>query len=1389
MASANDSKAVELGVRFSSASDGYISGIRFFKGSLNTGVHTGSLWDASGNRLATATFTNETGSGWQEVRFASPVPITANTTYVASYFAPRGRYAFDASYFAVSGVSNGQITVRPTRQGGGGTFAYGGGFPTQSYQDGNYWVDVVFATEAVPPTVTSVTPADQATNVDASSTVKVAFSEAVDPATVSAATFFLKTAAGATVSATVSYDAATRTATLTSSSALSAGTGYAVTVRGGVGTTVVRDLAGNALDADFTSTFTTASVASPPTANAGADKSGNEGSSVSFTGTASGGTGTLTYHWNFGDGGTADGTLTPTHSYADNGTYTVTLTVTDGASQTASDTATVTVSNVAPTASLSNNGPVNAGANVTISFGSQSDVSSADQAAGYRYSYDFDNNGTWEQTDVTSATATTSYATAGSKTVKARIKDKDGGFTDYTTTVIVNGPPTANAGADKTSNEAASVSFTGSASGGVGTLTYHWDFGDGGTANGTLTPSHTYADNGTYTVTLTVTDGASQTASDTATVTVSNVAPTASLSNNGPVYTNGNVTISFAGQTDVSSVDRTAGYRYSYDFDNNGTWEQTDVTTATATTSYATAGNKTVKARDKDKDGGFTDYTTVVSVVGLPTAGAGADKSSNEASSVSFTGTASGGMGTLTYHWDFGDGGTTDGTLTPSHTFADNGVYTVTLTVTDGNNQTASDTATVTVSNIAPTASLSNNGPVYTNGNVTISFAGQTDVSSVDRTAGYRYSYDFDNNGTWEQTDVTTATATTSYATTGNKTVKSRIKDKDGGFTDYTTVVSVVGLPAANAGADKNSNEGSSVSFTGTTTGGIGTLTYHWDFGDGGTANGTLSPNHSFTDNGVYTVTLTVTDGNNQSASDTATVTVSNVAPTATVSNNGPVNTGANVTISFASQNDVSSVDHTAGYRYSYDFDNNGTWEQTDVTTATATTSYASAGSKTVKTRIKDKDGGFTDYTTVVVVTDGTQSPTYYVSPTGNDANNGSSGLPWRTLQKASNMAQPGDTIIVRAGNYNGFAVARSGTAANRITFKADPGAVIDTADTSLGIDVGIIGSGREYITIEGFTFQPKSGQPQWDAAIRFNGGATGGVYRFGNIYRNNVAKLRVGGAAADTYYHTLYASWQDGVLIEGNTIQDGYNSGIYVANSSKNYTVRGNTVSGVGGNGIHNNGDLSAGSPGINKFALIEGNTIFNVGYGMGGQAISFDGVQDSVIRNNLLYNIHAKGISLYNTNGAAGSMRNVIANNTVIMASDGYTPLRLNHNASTTTVFNNIFIAASSTAPWTDSEESGLSGSKFDYNVTFGRAMVGGVVRNDWKTSYGFDAHSISSTAALLFMNPVANDFRLLAASPAINIGIATFNGKSAPATDILGNARPFGLSHDIGAYEFVL
>ncbi|MGE5288238.1 MAG: DUF4082 domain-containing protein [Micromonosporaceae bacterium] len=147
VASANDNSAINIGVKFTTDTSGWIAGIRFYKGASNTGTHVGSLWSSSGTLLAQATFTGESASGWQEVDFSSPVAVTAGTTYVASYFAPSGGYAYDGAAFTSAGVDNPPLhALQSSASGGNGVYLYSGSpaFPANSYNDTNYWVDVVF---------------------------------------------------------------------------------------------------------------------------------------------------------------------------------------------------------------------------------------------------------------------------------------------------------------------------------------------------------------------------------------------------------------------------------------------------------------------------------------------------------------------------------------------------------------------------------------------------------------------------------------------------------------------------------------------------------------------------------------------------------------------------------------------------------------------------------------------------------------------------------------------------------------------------------------------------------------------------------------------------------------------------------------------------------------------------------------------------------------------------------------------------------------------------------------------------------------------------------------------------------------------------------------------
>ena len=155
-AQTTDGNPVELGVKFRVEVSGTITALRFYKGLTNTGTHVGHLWSASGTRLASVTFTGESASGWQEASLSSPVAVSAGTTYVASYHAPNGNYAFDSNFFATAFV-NGPLRATSWSEGGGnGVYAYGASaFPASTYNATNYWVDVVFGDAGEPPDTTA----------------------------------------------------------------------------------------------------------------------------------------------------------------------------------------------------------------------------------------------------------------------------------------------------------------------------------------------------------------------------------------------------------------------------------------------------------------------------------------------------------------------------------------------------------------------------------------------------------------------------------------------------------------------------------------------------------------------------------------------------------------------------------------------------------------------------------------------------------------------------------------------------------------------------------------------------------------------------------------------------------------------------------------------------------------------------------------------------------------------------------------------------------------------------------------------------------------------------------------------------------------------------------
>ena len=199
---------MELGVAFTPTQSGLITGVRFYKGTGNGGTHTGTLWSSTGTALRTVTFTGESSSGWQTATFSTPYEVTVGTTYVVSYLAPQGHYAVTSSFFTADVVS-GPLTAPAS---GNGRYLYGGGFPTNTWQQSNYFVDVLFTlAPPSPPTVTSTAPPAGATGVSTGATISATLSKAPASGT---PTLALTGPSGA-VAGAVSYDSTSLTVTTT----------------------------------------------------------------------------------------------------------------------------------------------------------------------------------------------------------------------------------------------------------------------------------------------------------------------------------------------------------------------------------------------------------------------------------------------------------------------------------------------------------------------------------------------------------------------------------------------------------------------------------------------------------------------------------------------------------------------------------------------------------------------------------------------------------------------------------------------------------------------------------------------------------------------------------------------------------------------------------------------------------------------------------------------------------------------------------------------------------------------------------------------------------------------------------------------------------------------
>jgi 6-phosphogluconolactonase (cycloisomerase 2 family) len=605
----------------------------------------------------------------------------------------------------------------------------------------------------------------------------------------------------------------------------------------------------------------------------------------------------------------------------------------------------------------------------------------------------------------------------------------------------------------------------------------------------------------------------------------------------------------------------------------DGTQSTLDGTATQATHQFATGGNTyTINAATLDQQGNVNPINKNVPVtVGTPTpstlvlgtnATAGTVQENDQVTLTgSFVDPGSAAPHTVLIDW--GSGQTSDTLTLPGGTFtfsaphrylqnlAGNAPYTIHVTVTNSQNASTSSSLALVVDNAAPAGVAFTVSPatINENGSVTLTGGSFTDPGTLDTHTVVV------NWGDNTSSTIQLAAAVTTFGGLTHQYVKSlpgnapytvmAVVTDSGGANGFGTAgVTVDDVVPANVAVQLSSttlNEGDSTTLTGSFTdpGTLDTHTVLIDWGDHTSsavslAAGvfTFSKAHQYLDNlagqpgGSYQVRVTVEDQNNNvSTPATASVTVQNVAPTATLSSNSPVSEAGPVTVTFSNLFDPSPADTQAGFHYSYALTAAGL--ATSYTTATAGASTQltlDEGSTTVFGRIFDKDGGFTDYTTSVTVTDpavvltggftvrategqdsGNQTVATFTDPVPGDAageytatitwGDGQSSAGTVSANADGSFTVQGHHVYAPVGNYQ---VGASITNAGGVTASTQSSAVVaDAALQAVGTSVAAVeGTTTGVVTVATFT-DLGGAQPASDYSARIawgDGGTSAGT-------------------------------------------------------------------------------------------------------------------------------------------------------------------------------------------------------------------------------------------------------------------------------------------------------
>ncbi len=633
----------------------------------------------------------------------------------------------------------------------------------------------------------------------------------------------------------------------------------------------------------------------------------DEGSPVQFTDLSTVYPGYIvSWDWDFAGLGSSS-LQHPEFTFMDNANYLVTLTVTDDDGTTHSVSHTVVIQDLGPSADFSWSPPTpDEGSSVQFT-----DLSTSYPDVIVSWQWDFGGLGTsnLQHPDFT-------FMDDGTYSVTLTVTDDDGTTHSVSYDVVIQdlAPTGEFSWSPPMQDEGSPVSFNDlSTSYPDVIVAWFWDFA--GLGISTLQhPTFTFMDDDTYTVTLTVTDDDGTTHSVPHDITILDLAPLANFSWSPDPQDEGS-SVSF---TDLSTSYPDVIVGWEWDFGDGGT-----STLQNPSHIYGDNDDYTVTLIVTDDDGTTDEISYEITINNVaPNVLAGEDEEVDEGAMISFAGAFSdpGWLDTHIIEWDFGDGNFASGTLFPTNTYGDDGSYEVTLTVTDDDGGVGTETLTVTVNNVAPTIEPLETYEVNENSPVTLSATAE-DPGSDDLT----FTWDWDdgtsdtvtiyyNDGTNPDPEQSPGgtfpfsiidTVSHTYGDDGDYQVTLTVEDDDEGIIIASTTVTVHNVaPAIDPLETYETNENQEVTLSATASDpGSDDLTFTWNWGDGTSDTVTIYYNdgtgpdpdpspeinpieitdtvsHTYGDDDVFTVTLTVSDDDDGVTVITSTVTVHNVAPT-----------------------------------------------------------------------------------------------------------------------------------------------------------------------------------------------------------------------------------------------------------------------------------------------------------------------------------------------------------------------------------------------------------------------------------------------------------------------------------------------------------------------------